>query len=423
VKLGLVFVVAAVVLGTASPAAAQRFRSVDEVLQIYAPREDDVPVVDLYTFEVGPLIFEKFGHSALCLSYRSPEREPLCFNYGVTNFRDGAKLIWGFLRTQQKFWVEPEPLRLMKRFYGEPQSPSCPRCYGEDRTIWKQTLPLTREQARALEAKLLSDIKEENRYYYYDHFFDNCATRLRDMVDWSMGGVVKQKASGYYPLTFRELGARGLTEIGRPLGFTDYFVGRTLDRYPTMWEAMFLPEVLRAELAARHGVEPVLIYQRKGPPFPTSGPFGRDLTTLVALLFALPLLIARWRRRFERVALGWALVPLVFFGIMTWAVAIISTIPGLRWNEALFLFTPTDLAIPWLGERRRRIYTRVRLAIVVLVSLLAAVGIFKQPLWVPILTAFMPLAILAFDLPHGLRDLKDKLPGVAKKKATASTAA
>ena len=45
-----------------------------------------------------------------------------------------------------------------------------------------------------------------------------------------------------------------------------------------------------------------------------------------------------------------------------------AQIPGLRWNEAVFLYTPFDLALPILGEQARRRYARVRLAMVVVVS-------------------------------------------------------
>jgi hypothetical protein len=396
---------AAAVAGGAGTAHAQgRFVDAEDVLAY--PLEAEPPIIELYTFGRGALIFEKFGHAALCLRYHDPLRPPMCFNYGVTDFRDGAKLAWGFLRTQQKFWVEPEPLANLLAFYAR----------HEDRTIWRQELSriLTPEQARQLEAKLLHDIKLENRYYYYDHFFDNCTTRIRDMIDAATGGKLRVGGDVLYPYTFRDLGASGLAEWPPLLGTTDFYVGRALDRQPTMWEAQFLPDLLREEVAAKLGLPAKVIYQRKGPPYPTTGSKGRLMMTLIAFAFALPLLLARWLGRFEKAALIWACVPLVFWGVLTLGVAIISTIPALRWNEALFLFTPLDLAIPFLSPRRLRIYARVRLAMVVVVSMLVAIGVLKQPLWVPILTAFLPFAILAFDLPWVRQKAADTTEVIAR---------
>jgi hypothetical protein len=383
-----------------TPIGRARFVSAEDILAL--PLEPDPPRVDLYTFGNGELIFEKFGHAALCLTYHTRGRPPMCFNYGVTNFREVGKLVWGFLRTEQKFWVEPEPLANMKAFYAR----------FEDRTIFRQTLfdydqyvagvrfALTPEQAREIEKRLLFDIREENKFYYYDHFFDNCTTRLRNMLNDVVGGKLREGGdSKYYPITFREIGQNGLESFGTYLGFTDFFTGRTLDRYPTMWEAQFLPDVFRSEVAVKLGVPVETVYQRRGTPIPATGSKGRPLTLILAFVFALPLLFARWKRKLEKPALIWACAPLWLWGFLTWGLSIISSIPMFRWNEAVFVFVPFDVAIPFLDERRRRIYARVRLSMVLLASLLCAVGLFKQPLWVPLLTAFLPFAILSFDLP------------------------
>lgn len=74
----------------------------------------------------------------------------------------------------------------------------------------------------------------------------------------------------------------------------------------------------------------------------------------------------------------------------------------MRWNEAVLVVTPLDAALPFLGERLRRGYARVRVALLLGVSLLGALGVLVQPLWVPILVAFMPLAVVAFDRPRAL---------------------
>ncbi len=114
------------------------------------------PQIILLTFGVGPRIFERFGHAAVCMQ-RADAPEPVCFNYGVTSFNDGMVMVWRFLRGTQRFWVEPESWSSMLGFYES-----------EDRDIWQQPLPLSPEQARAIEARLYHDVQEEHRYYFYD---------------------------------------------------------------------------------------------------------------------------------------------------------------------------------------------------------------------------------------------------------------
>lgn len=356
--------------------------------------ESEPPAIELLTFGIGARIFEKFGHAAICLRYHQPEHPEICFNYGVTNFDTsgtaGAVMVWSFLRGLQKFWVEPTTLAAMLAFYQR-----------EDRDIWRQTLPITSAAARAIETQLWSDIREENRYYYYDHFRDNCATRLRDMIDRATGGALSAGGSARYTRTFRELGRRGLSGMPLLLVISDLITGRELDEHPTVWQAMFHPDILRAEVAQRLGAPPELIYRRQGPPFPTQGKSGRLHFLAVAVALSLPLFLAHAMRRHRTAAL-WAVgVALAVLGAVVWGVAIVSSISALRYNEAVFVAMPIDLALPLLSPDWRRRYARLRLGVLAAVCVLGLIGVFHQPLWVVILAVALPMATIAFDLPHG----------------------
>ncbi|MBA2543967.1 MAG: DUF4105 domain-containing protein [Deltaproteobacteria bacterium] len=401
--------------------------------------EDEPPFIDVMTIGVGAVVFEKFGHAAICLRYHDPKRDPVCFNFGVTDFHEGAPMIWSFLRGQQEFWVEPLTYAGMMAFYR-----------AEDRDIFVQTLPLTREQARGIETTLWAVLDGAGSRYDYDHFSENCTTRIRDVIDRATGGKLAVGADAEYPLTFRQLGERGLASIPPLIALSDFVFGRPLEDHPTVWQAMFHPEILRAVIEQRLGVVPRHVYQRKGPPFATSGATGRFHLLAIALLFALPILVARSRRtlrlgvcaayagvlayvlltilpplwnavgalalivplvfaaglagalhprRGERLAVTWATIHLVWWGVFVWGLLILSPIHTLQWNEAALAVMPTDIVLPFLGPSKRRIYARGRVVILLLASLLCAIGVLRQPLWVPILVAFLPLSILAFDLP------------------------
>jgi len=354
--------------------------------------EVEAPYVDLMTFGPGAMLLERFGHAAICLRYHDPRNQTICFNYGVTSFEDGAGTLgWNFLRGTQEFWVEPAPFGTMFSAY-----------QWEDRDIYRQTLPLAPVEARRIEDALWDSQDGRNRFYIYDHLFDNCATRLRDLIDHATGGKLAAHGDAPYPLTYRDLAIRGLADDPELVVLMDFVMGRAADVAPTTWAAMFHPDVLRAEVAARFGVAPERVYRRHGAAFPTEGGTRLRLPILlIALGFAAPLAIvrlapaARRRRWLDRLAVAWATVPLAILGLVLWTVAILSSIPSLRWNELLLVFVPVDVVLPVLGEVGRRRYARVRLAMVVLASLLLAVGVFHQPLWVPLVTAFLPLALLA----------------------------
>lgn len=398
----------------------------------------EAPEVFLLTFGEGVQIFEKFGHAALCLHYPSEgvppqvltppiraflqpiadatkipmEQLPLvaCVNYGVTNFREGAPMVWHFLRTEQKFWADTESLISMVKFYSGRDALG--RQLEEDRDIWVQKLPLDDAHAHQIEHAIYKTLEDdhgepcvdheaEGCYYYYDHFFNNCTTRLRDMIDDATSGKLGGDSRSIdYPMTFRQMGRRGLAELPPLIGLADFVLGRQLDDTPTLWQAMFHPDILREQVKAQLGVEPQQIYKRKGPDFPQDGSTFRLVFLGLGLLFGLPLAIAHWRRprsKLERAALIWATFWLVLWGLIIYTLVVISSIPGVRWNEAVFVMTPIDIVLPFLGAVKLRKYARVRIAVLMLVSVLCAIGLFHQPLWVPVVCAFMVFAPLGLD--------------------------
>lgn len=400
--------------------------------------EKDAPFIDIMTFGVGEVVFEKFGHAAICIRYHDPKRDPACFNFGVTDFHEGAPMIWSFLRGRQQFWVEKLTFGGMMAFYE-----------AEDRDIFVQTLPLTSAQARALETKLWASLEGDDSRYHYDHFSENCTTRIRDLVDAATDGKLRVGGDREYPLTYRELGARGYASAPPLVAIADFVFGRSLEDHPTVWQAMWNPAIFRAVIEQRLGAAPRQVYHRKGPAFATGGPTGRSGILALTVLFALPLLIARTRnrarlaacaayaavlayvllqimgplwsalggsallvpllfaaalagalhpRRGETLAVAWATLHLVVWGLFVWTLVTLSPIPSLQWNECALAVIPLDIVLPFLSPRYRRIYARGRVAILLLASLLCAIGVLVQPLWVPILVAFLPLSILAFDI-------------------------
>jgi hypothetical protein len=184
---------------------------------------------------------------------------------------------------------------------------------------------------------------------------------------------------------------------------TDLVIGRQADDQPTVWQAMFHPEIFRQQIEAKLGVPPRVLYKRRGPAFPAGGSSGRLGLLAVGLAFAVPLLVARWRRRFQTTALVWVTIELALLGALVWGLAIVSSIVGVRYNEAVFVVMPLDLVLPFLGAARRRRYALARVGLLALTSLLIAVGVFHQPLWLLILIVFVPMVTIALDLPHGLR--------------------
>jgi hypothetical protein len=320
----------------------------------------------------------------MCVRWREPRRDR-CYNYGTTSFDRPMAMVWGFLRGRAKFWVSTSRPEQMLDGYRE-----------LDRTIEVQALPLAPADARALAAALAHDARRENRYYHYHHFRDNCTTRLRDFIDRTTGGALSHEATGDYP-TLRASARAGLAEMPALLYLGALLLGRALDHQPTPYEAMFLPRVLRDQVHAVLGAEPILVYQRRGPPNREDAADRWPLFELFAVLAA-PLWLAHRRGRFVRLASWWAVLPSVAMALLVWGLVAVSSVPELRWNELALVLLPTDLAL-LLGPRGfRRGYARVRVLELLMISLAGAIGLLRQPIAPFVLIALAPAVVIAFGL-------------------------
>jgi len=380
--LAIVFLAALVPAATAS--AQGRGRMPPEVEALYR----DKPVIELVTMGVGSLIWERHGHIALCVRYDDP-RDDRCYNYGIGDFHHPLAMAWGFFRGSGAFWVGKSSVNDMLSIY----------VYA-DRTVWVQPLPLTAEQKKKVIDKLEFDILEPNKHYAYDHFWDNCTTRVRNILDDVTGGKLSAMIEPSDGRTYRDLAREGFfgVRIGDdvstiPLLITDLAMGRVTDRVPTYYERMFLPQYLREAAAKLWHVEPIVLYERRGEPQQTDGPSGRGWLALVILALTSPAWITRLIGRLPRTGLALAIAPYALLGAVLTFLAIISPLPYVRWNETCLVLLPLDLIVVMLPAVRRRRYALGRLAMLAVIAALGVVGVLTQPLFVPLLWPAIPLAV------------------------------
>jgi hypothetical protein len=220
---------------------------------------------------------------------------------------------------------------------------------------------------------------------------------VRDIIDDATGGALRSMTEPPGDKTFRELARDGFFGMRVPLLITDLAMGRSTDRVPTYWERMFLPEYLREAVHRKWGIEPHVLYERRGPPAPGDGPSGRVLLALVILVLTAPAWVARLLGRFQRAGLALAVVPYVFLGAVLWFLALISPLDYVRWNETCLILLPADvLLIAFLSPARRRAYARFRVGMLALIALLGVTSVIKAPLLAAVLWPLIPSLVVGF---------------------------
>ncbi len=349
------------------------------------------PEVELLTMGAGDDVFASFGHAALRV--REAGREGKVYNYGYTRFED-PHLVLDFLRGRASFWVGRQSFRAALDDYRS-----------EDRSVYRQPLALGEAERAELARLLEENLRPEHRHYRYHHFADNCATRLRDLIDRASGGALRRRLVGRPTGTsFRALCREGFANRLGVVLLGELLLGRELDRPIDAWQGSFLPRILAEELrgVTRAGVPlagpPEPLYLRRARP-PGAGLDPRRglhlLSAIVAgaLVLAAGLVLALRRRRR---AAGLLLLPLALgsglSACLVYALVALTLghLPELSGNENLLHLWPTDLALVavalrflrgrFFAGRLLRGYALLRTGIAALSLVAQAAGLLVQPL-------------------------------------------
>ncbi|MBR08956.1 MAG: hypothetical protein CMP48_14905 [Rickettsiales bacterium] len=144
--------------------------------QITLSDEAEISVMTLGPYQ-GEL-YSAFGHSAIHLS--DPVRGvDWVYNYGIFDF-DQANFYWNFARGKMLYKLGMARYQWFFEAYKE-----------ENRYIIEQRLNLTLEEKQQLVDFLAENYKPENRDYYYNYVYDNCATKIRDVIELNFPGRIQ----------------------------------------------------------------------------------------------------------------------------------------------------------------------------------------------------------------------------------------
>ena len=190
--------------------------------------------ISLLTGSPGEELYSTFGHSAIRVNDPLQHLD-IVFNYGTFDF-NAPNFYLNFARGKLLYKLSIETFESFQYSFKY-----------ENRSIGEQVLNLTFNQKQKLFDLLQENYKPENRYYKYDFFFDNCATRIRDLMITAFGNDF----TNHYPkawendhLTFRNLidlylGDHHWSDFG-----IDLALGLPTDALASPPDYMFLPDYL-----------------------------------------------------------------------------------------------------------------------------------------------------------------------------------
>jgi hypothetical protein len=109
-----------------------------------------------------------------------------------------------------------------------------------------QTLNLTNSEEQRLYTLLEENLLPQNRFYKYDFFYDNCATRIRDIVVDAVNGKVDFNTPDEQ-VSFRQMLFPYLTHTPWTRFGINLVLGLTSDKIASPNQYMYLPQFMQNE--------------------------------------------------------------------------------------------------------------------------------------------------------------------------------
>jgi hypothetical protein len=304
-------------------------------------------------------VWEVFGHTAVRV-VDSDAHTDLVYNYGTFDF--GPDFEIQFMRGKLLYSLAVEDYKGFLQVYTAAK-----------RSVEEQVLILDSLQKEHIYYFLEWNAEPENKYYKYDFFFDNCATRIRDIFPrpevFGKSFIYGETRPPGQRLTFRDIINQYFyrdhwTRLG-----VNILLGSKIDKVMTNKDIMFLPNYLRDGVGGatvkgkKISAPPVLLLPgAKMSPAGVNWPFW--VMTVIAILTIAGLTVKKLR------VMGQVMSTLLLavtglLGCLIFVMWFATDHQGCANNFNLLWCLPTNIIIAFFKPKGRAKYAAIAMLLLV----------------------------------------------------------
>ncbi|TVZ53406.1 DUF4105 domain-containing protein [Dokdonia sp. Hel_I_53] len=366
--------------------------------------------INLITIGPGPELYDAFGHTAIQVFDKSNDIN-VVFNYGVFDF------------DTPNFYLKFARGKLLYKLAATSYDDFIYNYKAQERWIKLQELNLDLENRQATFRFLMHNLQEENKYYKYDFFYDNCATRPYYAIASGLGNSLQMD----YSQQEKGLSHRDLIHQYIPwnswgsLGI-DVALGSVIDREATPEEYLFLPNELlsafaKAKISTSEGNKPFTLDTITAYIPTESHSYGSIFVLSPLFIFSiLSLLIIykTYKDYIKKYKIGWLDVLLLsltgFIGILISFLWLGTDHTATAWNYNLLWAFPFHILAAFIISKSnppRWIYPYMKLAIILMLLLFFhwIIGVQKYPF--ALLPLLIAITMRYLFILRSLRTLRD----------------
>ena len=351
-------------------------------LSSFAQTDSVTPVADnshlrisILTCGSGEELYSSFGHTGVRVIDSIKGLDEV-YNYGTFDF--GAPDFYTkFLLGKLLYYLDKSSYPAFVSTYIE-----------EKRSVDEQVLDLNEAQKKAMVAYLDSNARPENRAYKYDFFFDNCATRVRDIFpkvlgeEFYFGSALGGKKISYRGIMNQYLVNKHWERFG-----VNLLLGSLTDSVMTDDGSMYLPDfvhksLIHAKYRDNHVVSADNMLQKSGitETRKFNGPLWMMIGLLILTILAFHIPAFRY------------LKPVIRF-IILFATGLLGCIMLFMWvctnhqacgnNYNVLWSIPLNIIVAFMANKKKfwlKIYALAAISLLIVALVVHVIGFQRMPL-------------------------------------------
>jgi hypothetical protein len=328
--------------------------------------------ISLLTCGTGNEIWQTFGHTAIRVTDSSYGTD-MVFNYGTFSFSDDFAL--QFMRGKLLYSLSFYPYQSFLGEYSE-----------EHRSVEEQVLLTDAKTKQRMYELLKENARPENRDYKYDFFFDNCATRIRDVFPNALGDDFSygKNVADSNRLTFRNIINRYYYKDHWLRTGINILLGSRIDAVMDGKDIMFLPDYLRDGVAgARVNGTPIATPSEtilNGTP---NEPAGVNWPMVVMIGIALLTILGLTIPSMKPVGKIMSFLLLLVTGLLGMLIVVMwlgTDHQGCQNNFNILWALPTNAFVAFARKKNKSRYALVAISLVILSLILHLLKVQEMPL-------------------------------------------
>ena len=193
--------------------------------------EEDDFQISILTVGPGIDLVDAFGHTGIRVIDKKNNLD-LVFNFGIYDY-NSPNFYSNFFKGRPVFSLG---INRFNDFFDS--------YVKQNRKVYEQIIKISNDRKKIIVESLIQNSKEENKFYVYEYFDDNCSTRVADILINEIGefkvDLNKKTKFSYRELIHSKIGNNSIGSLG-----IDLCLGSKIDKKITTRQTFFLPEKLK----------------------------------------------------------------------------------------------------------------------------------------------------------------------------------